>query len=111
MHYKWALKILYEDYNSLFDDILAEGGSFNIHDYGLQQIFTGMFKVKMNLWREFLTLYTPHIFLQMNWDLSPKTFELLGILAVSKKWSYILSELKECTSLNEFTVIIKTWKP
>ena len=29
----------------------------------------------------------------------------------SKIWSYMLSELKESTSLNEFRSKIKTWKP
>ena len=41
--------IVYQDHNSTFDDLLAKGGSFKIHDGNLQKLHIEIFKVKMKL--------------------------------------------------------------
>ena len=44
-----ALKAVYKDHNSLFDELLEKDNSFKIHDRKLQKLVTEIFKVKMNL--------------------------------------------------------------
>ena len=44
-----ALRTVYQDHNSTFDELLAKDGSFKIHDSNLQRLLTEIFKVKMRL--------------------------------------------------------------
>ena len=44
-----ALKILYQNHNSSFDEPLAKDGSFKVHDRNLQKLLIEIFKVKMKL--------------------------------------------------------------
>ena len=41
-----ALRTVYQDHNSTVDELLAKGGSFNIHDRNLQRLLIEIFKVK-----------------------------------------------------------------
>lgn len=41
-----ALQIVYQDHNSTFDEPLAKGSSFNIHECKLQMLFIEIFKVE-----------------------------------------------------------------
>ena len=43
------LRIVYEDHNSMFEELLAKDGSFKIHERNLQILLIEMFKVKMKL--------------------------------------------------------------
>ena len=42
-----ALRIVYQDHNSTFDELLAKGISFKIHDCNLQNFLIEIFKVKI----------------------------------------------------------------
>ena len=44
-----ALRIVYQDHNSTFEELLEKNGSFKIHDSNLQRLLIEMFKVKMKL--------------------------------------------------------------
>ena len=44
-----ALRIAYQDNNSMFNELLAKDGSFRIHDHNLQKLLIEIFKVKMKL--------------------------------------------------------------
>ena len=44
---KRALRIVYQDHNSMFEELLAKDGSFKIHDHNLQRLLIEIFKVKM----------------------------------------------------------------
>ena len=44
-----ALKIVYQDHSSTFDELLGTDGSFKIHGRNLQKLLIEIFKVKMNL--------------------------------------------------------------
>ena len=44
-----ALRIVYQDHNSTFDELLAKDGSFNVHDHNLQKLLIEIFKVKKKL--------------------------------------------------------------
>ena len=49
-----ALRIVYENHNSRFDELLAKGGSFKIHDRNLQKLLIEIFEVKMKLTSEIM---------------------------------------------------------
>ena len=44
-----ALRIAYQDHNSAFNELLANDGSFKIHDRNLQKLLIEIFKVKIKL--------------------------------------------------------------
>ena len=44
-----ALRIVYQNKNSPFEELLAKDGSFRIHDRNLQRLLIEIFKVKMKL--------------------------------------------------------------
>ena len=44
-----VLKIVCQDHNSTFDELLAEDGFFIIHDRNLQKLLIEIFEVKMKL--------------------------------------------------------------
>ena len=49
-----ALRIVYENHNSRFDELLAKDGSFKIHDSNLQKLLIEIFEVKMKLASEIM---------------------------------------------------------
>ena len=116
-----ALRILYQDHNSTFEELLAKDGSFKIHDRNLQILLIEIFKVKIKLAPEIMNEVFDII--ESPYPLRNKLrFKSRNIRTVrygietaafvgSKIWSCIPSELKESTSLNEFRSKIKTWKP
>ena len=44
-----TLRIAYQYHGSTFNELLAKGSSFKIHDRNLQKLLTEIFKVKMKL--------------------------------------------------------------
>ena len=44
-----AFKIVYQDHNSTFDELLVKDGSFKVNDRNLQKLLIEIFKVKMKL--------------------------------------------------------------
>ena len=46
---KRALKIVYQDDNSTFEELLEKYVSFEIHDHNLQRLLIGIFKVNVKL--------------------------------------------------------------
>ena len=42
-----ALRIVYQNHNSVFDELLTKDGFFKIHDYNLQKLLIEMFNAKM----------------------------------------------------------------
>ena len=47
--YETALRIAYQDNNSMFNELRAKDGSFRIHDHNLQKLLIEICKVKMKL--------------------------------------------------------------
>ena len=54
--YERALKIVYQDHNSTFEELLAKDGSFKFHDNNLQRLLLEIFKVKMKLAPEIMII-------------------------------------------------------
>ena len=51
-----VLKIVYQDHNSTFNDLLAKDDCFKIHDRNLNKLLIEMFKLKMRLALEIMSL-------------------------------------------------------
>ena len=110
----------------MFDELVAEGGSFKIHDCNLKKLLIEIFKVKMKLAPEIMNevlnimecLYPLDItecpnelrFKSRNIRIVRYGIETAAFVG-SRIWSYIPSELKESMSINEFRSKIKTLKP
>ena len=116
-----TLKIVYQDHNSTFEELLAKDGSFKIHDLNLQRSLTEIFKVKIKLAPEIMNgvfdiIESPY---PLRNELRFKSQNIRTVrygtetaaFVGSKIWSYMPGELKESTSLSEFRSKIKTWKP
>ena len=114
-----ALRNVYQDHNSTFEELLAKEGSFN--DRNLQTLLTEIFRVKMKLAPEIMNevfdiIESPY---PLRNELRFKSRNIRTVrygietadFVGSRIWSYIPSEIKEITSPNEFRSKIKTWKP
>ena len=44
-----TLRIVYQDHNLTFDELIAKDGSFKMQDHNLHKLLIEMFKLKMNL--------------------------------------------------------------
>ena len=106
--------------NSTFEELLAQDGSFKIHDCNLQRLLIEIFKVKMKLVPEIMnqvfdiveSLYLLRNELRFD-SRNIRTVRYLIETAAfvgSRVWRYMPSELKGSTSLNEFRSKMKTWK-
>ena len=116
-----ALRIVYQDQNSAFEKLLANDGSFKFHGRNLQRLFIEIFKIKMKLAPEIMNeafdiIESPYPLKNELRFKSPNIRTVryrieTAAFAGSKIWSYMPSELKESTSLNELRSKIKPWKP
>ena len=115
-----ALRLVYQDYTSSFEELLTEDKSLCFHHRNIHQVAIEMFKVKHNLSPLFMkeifgeieretrsgnTFFRPNVNSVNRGDRSLRTF---GPIV----WNTMLPEyLKECTNLDEFKNSIKSWKP
>ena len=116
-----ALRIVYKDFNSSFQELLDKDNTVTIHHRNLQKLATEMYKVKNGISPE-----------MMNWVFNeiPNTHNLrnnriwstynirtvnCGTETLSfrgpKTWDLLPDYIKEAESLNEFKIKIKAWKP
>ena len=51
-----ALRLVYKDYTSCFDELLLKDNSFRIHHRNLQKLAIEIFKVKLGLAPEIMTI-------------------------------------------------------
>ena len=116
-----ALRVVYKDYNSSFDDLLEKGNSLTIHDRNLQKLVTEIFKVKMNLGQEimkevFEIAEGSHA---LRSELKLKSRKIHSVrhgmettsFVGARVWNRLPSDLKQCKSLELFKSKIKNWIP
>ena len=115
-----ALRLVYDDYISSFDELLVKDNSTSIHHRNIQKVAIEMFKVKNNLCPEILqslfrktagrtrsqaTFIRPKVNSVYNGEQSLRSF---GPLV----WDTMIPEtLKAITDLDKFKIAITKWKP
>ena len=116
-----ALRLVYKDYHSTYDALLEKDGSFRVHHRHLQILATEIYKFKNNLGPEIIN----DIF-----EGCPRNYNLRkdkiittrcvksvynGTEIVSFRaqniWDITPEDLKKASSLSDFKLNIKKWKP
>ena len=116
-----ALRLVYDDNESSFEQLLRRDNSFTIHEKNLQRLATEIYKTKNNLSPEFMK----EIFMERTqpYQLRKKT-ELkvsnvktvfCGKETISFRgpmvWNLVPEDIKNSNTLQEFKCKIKHWKP
>ena len=116
-----ALRFVYDDYLSSFDELLELDNSFTVHHYNIQTLCIELYKVYNNLSQTvFSELFTRN---DVSYNLrSQSDFIIPRVKTVYKGldslryfgptiWNLIPKEIKYCDSLENFTTKIRQWKP
>ena len=111
-----ALRIVYNDRDLTFEQLLEKDKSFTIHERNIQKLAVEMYKVKHNLCpKPIQGLFTPAIRGNHEWVLpkvrtvnnGKETIRYMG----PKTWALIPEEIKNSKALSSFKKRIKEWKP
>ena len=117
-----ALRIVYGDCKSKFDELLETDSSFSIHDRKIQTLAIEIFKFLNGLSPQIMNEVfqvkspTPYHLRDKNelYSRDPKTVahgtESVSFMA-PETWSVVPQELKNCQSLYSFKKSIRKWKP
>ena len=126
LHYR-ALRIIYRDETSSFDELLEKDNAVTIHHRNLQSLAVEMFKAKEEISPEFMNEVFRQRHIPEDSRISafrsqtdfynienPKSvykgLETLRELG-PKIWNIVPENIKQCTSLEKFKLSIKKWKP
>ena len=115
-----ALRIVYRDYNSTFEELLCKDETFTIHERNIQLLGIELFKVVNGLspdimhdvfpLKQSVRYPTENIFETRNIHTVRYGTDSLSHLG-PKIWSIIPNKIKEESTLISFTRKIKKWKP
>ena len=116
-----ALRLVYDDYEILFSDLLAIDGSFTVYHTNIQTLLLEMYKIKHNLYENCLKdLFN---IVNGNYGLrSQSDFRVLGINTVFygansiKYFGSVISnslsnDLRNICDFDLFKTAIRRWKP
>ena len=116
-----ALRLIYNDFNSSFQQLLDIDNSFTIHDQNIQSLIIEMYKVVNHFsTKTFTDLFTkkePSSQLRSKSDFTIPRIrtELYGKNTVRYLgpvlWNKVPSDMKQINSLNSFKKSIRKWKP
>ena len=117
-----ALRLVYQDYVTTFEDLLKKDNSLSFHHRNIHQVAIEMYKVKHDLCPSFIQ----EIFTQKenkNGTRAGDSFEVPHVDSVKKGdrslrtfgpivWNTMLPDkLKTCKTLDDFKNSIKSWIP
>ena len=115
-----ALRIVYNDDLSSFDELLNRDSSFTIHSRNIQALAIELYKVVNGLSPEIMNQVFPlndvllhcsrFLFKTRNVKTVSYGMETLGFMG-PKIWALVPGEIKKVKSLAEFKRNIKQWKP
>ena len=120
--HKKALRILYNDEDSTFEQLLAKDKAYTVHERNIQILLTEMFKAKNKLEPHLLqgifevndyngpSLRNSKYFKRPNVNTVRYGEQSLQNLGV-RLWNQLPKEIQELDNLNGFKVFIKKWKP
>ena len=111
-----TLRVVYNNSDLTFEELLEKDMSFTIHERNLQKLATEMYKVKHNLCpKSFQELFTPVLRGKNEWVIPKVRTVNKGLETIRyrgpKTWELVPKEIKGCISLSAFKVKIKEWKP
>ena len=120
--YERCLRLIYNDKNSSYEELLTKDGSVSIHHRNIQALATEFYKIKNGILSELFTEIfaretESHYNLRRCNDFripSNRTVyhgsESISFLG-PKLWNILPDEIKQQTSLNSFKKLVKKWKP
>ena len=111
-----ALRVVYNNKDLTFDQLLEMDGAFTIHEKNLQKLAIEMYKVKHNLCpkpvQDLFTLATRG---NNEWVMPKVVSVTKGVETIRyrgpKTWELVPEEVKKSKTLSSFKEKIKTWKP
>ena len=115
-----ALRVVYNNEDLTFQQLLAKDKSLTIHEKNLQKLAVEMYKVKHNLCpvplQEIFNLGNPqNLRNDKVWDIPRVRTVNNGIETIRyrgpKTWDLVPHDIKASKSLSEFKIKIKDWKP
>ena len=116
-----ALRIVYKDHNSTFQELLNKDDSVSIHHRNLQKLVIEMYKVKNNLSHSIMNnifekRHNPYnLRNDCTWASSNIHTVYNGTETISfrgpKTWLLLPDNIKESKSLYDFKTKVKKWKP
>ena len=116
-----ALRLVYSNYESSFEDLLIKDGSFTVHHYSIQTLVIELYKAYNNVSQTiFGELFTRNnndycLRLKSNFVITSIRTGLKGSYSVRYFgpiiWTLIPEELKNITSLDILKKEIRRWKP
>ena len=117
-----ALRLVYKDYTSSFNDLLAKDNSFKIHQRNLQKLAIEIFKVKKGIAAAVMNSVfelndNPYSLRNDMTFFKSRNVHIVryGIETASfvgpRIWNSLPQEIKESTSLQIFKGKIKSWTP
>ena len=117
-----ALRLVYQDYKTSFEDLLKKDNSLTFHHRNIHHVAIEMFKIKHDLSPPFMKeIFTNKV--NEKGTRSGDTFERPNVDSVKKGdrslqsfgpivWNTMLpAKFKDCKSLDEFKLSIKSWIP
>jgi hypothetical protein len=120
--HKRALKILYNDEESTFEELLIRDGAFTVHQRNIQILLTEMFKTKNKLEPQLLqgifevdeyqgpSLRNSKYFKRPNVNTVTYGENSLQFLGV-RLWDQLPRRVQDMDNLNGFKKFIRKWKP
>ena len=116
-----ALRLVYNDFNSSFQQLLDKDNSFTIHHQNIQSLIIEMYKVVNDLSTDtFAELFTKkqsssQLRSQTDFKIPRVRTELFGKNTLRYLgpviWNTVPLEIKQVNSLNNFKKSIRKWKP
>ena len=116
-----ALRIVYKNENLTFQELLDKDGSVTVHHRNLRKLATEMYKIKNHLsplpmqalFCEKVNTY--NLRNKPSWERNNVRTVKYGTETIRnmgpKTWELVPNDIRESTSLPEFKVKIKKWKP
>ena len=117
-----CLRLIYNDKNSSYEELLTKDGSVSIHHRNIQALATEFYKIKNGISPELFTEIfaretESHYNLRRCNDFRIPSIRTVyhGSESISflgpKIWNILPDEIKQQTSLNSFKKSVKKWKP
>ena len=116
-----ALRIVYNDYESTFENLLEFDNSVSIHHRNIRLLSIELYKVKLKLSNQVMSEFFN--LRNINYDFRSQTDFKLGPIYTTayglrslkyfapKIWNIVPTDIRNSDSLSEFTTKIKSWKP